>query len=159
MTDIASIGGMVGGALTLLGTVAYIFKRRADNEAHRIEIEAKHAQASLDRLARLEAGELMSEKKLEDLRTRATNAEASRERLEWELSMARAQTSDLRADLTNTSSRLTTTSSRVAELEREYRAEQARAEALAEELRELKRALASTGSPSVTPLRPPAPKR
>jgi chromosome segregation ATPase len=157
MSDLASIGGVVGGAIGILTTLAYVYRRKADNEAKRLEIDAKHAQAVLDRLATLEASEMMTDKKIDDLTVRATTAEMSRERLEWELQRARRDTEELRGDLTRATSRVTQLERDLTESRHERDRERARAEALAVELGELKRQLA-TGTPIVTPLRPPAPK-
>ncbi len=127
MTEWAAIGGMVGGAIALLKVLADGYKRRADTEAGRLELEAKHSQAVLDRLQRLELGEAIADRKIEELSQRATAAEIRAAGLEWELARARQETE----------------------------AERARSVLLARELSDLKRGRAQDDGHIPTPVRPP----
>jgi chromosome segregation ATPase len=88
--ELLAILGMLGGVVAVMRTGAEVFKRRADSEGLRVETEAKHAQAVLDRLAVLEFQESASAAKINDLGLRASTAEAARERLNLELTQARA---------------------------------------------------------------------
>ena len=92
MIEWASVAGMVGGAVAVLKLLADGYKRRGLNEAQRIELEAKHSQAVLDRLQRLEFAEAAADAKIEELNKRATAAELRAAGLEWELARARQET-------------------------------------------------------------------
>ena len=127
MTEWASIAGMVGGAIAVLKLLADGYRRRGDNEAKRLELEAKHSQAVLDRLQRLEFAEAAADAKIEELNKRATAPELRAAGLEWELARAR----------------------------QEAEAERARGVLLERELSDLKRTRVSDDGSIQTPMRPP----
>ena len=127
MTEWATVAGMVGGAIAVLKMLADGYRTRGMSEAKRIELEAKHSQAVLDRLQRLELGEAIADRKIEELSQRATAAEIRAAGLEWELARARQETE----------------------------AERARSVLLARELSDLKRGRAEDDGHIPTPVRPP----
>jgi septal ring factor EnvC (AmiA/AmiB activator) len=136
MSDLGG-AGWVGGALTLLTAVVGLYARRAANEGRRIEREAQHLKAIHDELDKQRFRSDAQAVQLAQLQREAVQAEVQRAELAIRLEVAREDAAEL------------------ARVEQELDAQRRQNAALARELAEVKRAAASAGGATITPLRPP----
>lgn len=136
MSDVPG-AGWVGGALGLLTAIVYLFRSRADARAKEIEKDAAHLKYMQDQLDQHRFRADAQAVQLAQLQREAVQAEVQRAELAIKLEVAREDVAEL------------------ARVEQELDAQRRQNAALARELAEVKRAAASAGGATITPLRPP----
>lgn len=136
MSDLGG-AGWVAGAIGLLTAVVHLYRTRAVNEGKRLEKEMDAFGMVQEQIRTLKAENDFQAVQMDQLRAAETRAQIERAELALKLTIAQKDAAEL------------------ARVEQELEDEKRRSEAFARELAEMKRAAASLGSATVTPLRPP----
>lgn len=139
MSDLGG-AGWVAGALGLLTAVVHLYRARADAKAKEIEKELGAFGMVQEQIRSLKSENDFQHVEMQRLRATATQASVERAELAVRLETAQRDAEQL------------------GRVEQQLEDERRRSESFARELADLKRAAASLGHATVTPLRPPKEK-